>query len=100
MLEIQSCSKLILQRLIKIRYFKFLSEFSRRSVIRGQFPDSRAKTRGIVLILYNMYVYICISIYLSILYPLYIHRELTKFDRTKNQYISNFYFSNFEFVSE
>ena len=34
---------------MKTRYFIFFSEFSRGSIIRGQFPDSRAKTRGITL---------------------------------------------------
>ena len=39
-IQLQSYSKLILKRLMKIRYFKFFSEFSKGSIIRGQFPDS------------------------------------------------------------
>ena len=48
-IEIQGYSKLILKRLMKVRYFKFLSEFFKGSIIRGQFLDSRAKTRRIAL---------------------------------------------------
>ena len=36
---------------MKIKYFKLFSEFSRDSIIRGQFSDNRAKTRGTALIL-------------------------------------------------
>ena len=83
----------------------FFSEFVRVSVIRGQLLDSRDETRGIDLILCTcIYIYIYIYIYMytyiyiqypasncmveknshidrTIQYPLYIHRESTKFNK-------------------